>query len=259
MSEPTVILERAEGIARLTLNRPDAANAMSLQLAREFRAAVAEAEADRDCHVLMLLGTGRFFSAGGDVGEMAVATDPSSYLRQLAGAMSAGMLDLARSRLLVLAVVHGPVAGAGLGLVLNADLVLAGQSATFVAAYAGVGLTPDCGVTHLLPRAVGPLRATELCLAGRVLRSDEALAWGLVNEVHPDADLIAAAEARARSIAGGATQVIGPTKRLLTGAGLSDYAAAIDAENDSIAEIVTVPDTQARIAAFVQRSAAKRA
>lgn len=258
MSEATVLLERSGGVARLTMNRPDAANAMSLAFASQFRAAVAEADADPGCHVLLLRGNGRFFSAGGDVAEMAAAENPSAYLLELAGTMSAGVLDLARSRLLVIAVVHGPAAGAGLGLVLNADIVLAGESATFIAAYSGMGLTPDCGVSHLLPRAVGPRRAIELCLGGRVLTAADARAWGLVSEVHPDADLAAVAEARALELAGGATQAIGPTKLLLTAAALSDYAEALARESESISAIAAHPDTRARIAAFVQRSAAKR-
>lgn len=257
MAYQTLTLDIADGVARLTLNRPADANAISSELALEFIDAVREAESDSGCHVLVLSGNGRFFSAGGDVSGMADATDPRAHLRYLARTASDAMLLLVRSRLIVVSVVHGPAAGAGLALVLNSDLVVAGESASFLAAYAGVGLTPDCGVSHLLPIVVGTRRATELAIGQRVITADVALDWGLVNEVHPDDQLATKAAELAARLAGLATQTLGPTKALLGAAALADYEAALDREIDTISAMGGVQDTQDRIAAFVARKKSK--
>ena len=176
-------LEYDGALARLTLNRPDSANALDLDLAEELCAALADAETHADCHVLLLQGSGRFFCAGGDVAAMAAAADQGAFLKELAGTLHEAVLRLAKSRLISIAVVNGPAAGAGLGLALNTDFILASPKARFLAAYAGVGLTPDCGVSYLLPELAGPRRAAEMCLAGRVAGHADALEWGLINEL----------------------------------------------------------------------------
>jgi len=258
MAYETVTLAIEAGVARVRLNRPDRGNAINERLADELVASITEAESDPDCHVILLSGNGRFFCAGGDVLGMAASTDTSGFLHGLARAASDAVLRLARSRLIAISVVHGPVAGAGLGLVLSSDLVLASHEASFLAAYAGVGVTPDCGVSFLLPRAVGPRRATEFCVAQRPLDAQHALDWGLVNELHtPDALEGRAAELAAQ-LAGSATQVLGPTKTLLSEDYLAGYEAALDREVASIAHLGANADTQQRIAAFVARSSRGR-
>jgi 2-(1,2-epoxy-1,2-dihydrophenyl)acetyl-CoA isomerase len=250
----TLTLEIDRGVANLAFDRAADANAIDLQLAADLLAAIDEAESHEGCHVLLVSGNGRFFSAGGDVTGMAGASDPGSYLRDLARAASDAMLRLVRSRLVVVSVVHGPAAGAGLAVVLNSDLVVASPSASFLAAYAGVGLTPDCGVSYLLPRAIGPARAAELCLNGRVLTAEEALEWGLITELHPDAELRVKATELAARLAASATQTLGPTKGLLRADALSGYEAALDREVESISGIAaSSEDTRNRLAAFVAR------
>lgn len=241
------------GVAWLMLDRPAAANALNLALAEEFRAAVALAGNAPEVSVLVLQGAGKYFCAGGDVAAMAEAGDPAGFLRRLAGTMSEGLLELARSRLITIAAVHGAAAGAGLGLVLNSDLVLASPKASFHSAYAGVGLTPDCGVSYLLPQVVGPRRAAEICLSGRGITASEALQWGLVNDVVDESALQLRAEELAFRLAGSATQTLGPTKRLLTAAAAS-YAKHLDDEVATISAIVSHADTARRIASFVGRS-----
>lgn len=238
------------GVAWITLNRPKAANSMSIPLADEFCSAVDQAADDPTVHVVVLQGAGKFFCAGGDVASMAESADPAEFLGTLAGRMSEGLLALGRSRLVTIAAVQGPAAGAGLALVLNSDLVLASSNATFQSAYAAVGLTPDCGVSHLLPLVVGPRRAAEICLAGRVVRAQEAADWGLVNEVMEESELLPRAEALALQLAGSAVQTLGPTKRLLTTAALMAYADHLDDEVKTISSIVSNHDTKNRIQSF---------
>ncbi|MGM7775788.1 enoyl-CoA hydratase/isomerase family protein [Arthrobacter sp. KNU-44] len=249
----------ADGIARITLNRPDAANALNQRLADEFSRALQLAEADQSCNVVVLAGRGRFFCAGGDVAAMAQAPDRAEFVSLLAGTMHEGLLLLARSRLISIAAVHGPAAGAGLGLVLNADFVIASPEASFVGAYAGVGLSPDCGVSYLLPRAVGPRRAAQLLLGGRTVDAHEALEWGLIGEVAPEGVLANKVSELATALVSSPVQALGPTKRLLNSGAVHGYEEHLRREQEQIAALSLHPDTAGRIGAFAGRGHAPQA
>ena len=144
---------------------------------------------------------------------MVVAADKAAYLRELAKTLEAGLRAMSELPIPVIAAVQGAVAGAGLAVVLNADVVVASRSTKFLTAYAGIGLTPDCGVSYLLPRAVGQQRALELALTGRVLSADEALEWGLIAQVVDADDLRAAADDLVARVASGAVAALGDAKR----------------------------------------------
>ena len=247
-------LEYDGALARLTLNRPDSANALDLELAEELCAALADAETHADCHVLLLQGAGRFFCAGGDVAAMAAAADQGAFLKELAGRLHEAVLALAKSRLISIAVVKGPAAGAGLGLALNADFILASPKARFLAAYAGVGLTPDCGVSYLLPELAGPRRAAEMCLAGRVAGHADALEWGLINELVAAEEIAGRAQELGEQLASGAVSVLGPTKRLLRARSIAGYETHLQEEAETIASMAASADTRNRLAAFAGRS-----
>lgn len=257
MNFDSIKADRDGALMWLTLDRPNEANALSIPLAGELAAALALAEADPDCHVLILQGSGRYFCVGGDVAGMAEAEDKGGYLLELAGAMHKVVLAMARSRLVIIAAVHGPAAGAGLGLVLNADFVLATPEASFLSAYAGVGLTPDCGVSYLLPQMVGPRSAAQMCLGGQVATAREGLDRGLASELVDAAELRNRARELGESLARGATQTLGPTKRLLTSGRLSAYAEHLNDELSTISSLGQDPDTKRRITAFVERGRAK--
>jgi 2-(1,2-epoxy-1,2-dihydrophenyl)acetyl-CoA isomerase len=247
-----VTLHHEGAVGWLTLDRPERANAFGMQMVREFCAALASAEANEECSVLVIAGAGDYFSGGGDVQEMAGSGDIPAYLNDLVGAMHKGILALARSRLVTIAAVHGVAAGAGLGIALCTDLVVASATARFVGAYGKIGLTPDCGVSYLLPRIVGPRRAAEICLAGRIVGATDAVDWGLATEVVEVADLQPVLRARAEAIAAGASHAYGPTKRLL-GSDLHDLAAHLDDEARTIVAIAADPRTAERIEGFARR------
>src|SRR5580698_2926578 len=182
----TVRLEIRDAIAFLTLSRPEAANTMNLQFGREFLSAALAIEAAA-VRAVLLTGQGKNFCFGGDLkGMVASGGDVRAYLSELTTNLHAGIALLARLDAPLVAAVNGTAAGAGLGLVLAADLAIAARSAKFVSAYTGVGLTPDAGCTFLLPRAVGYKRAMEMFLTNRVLDAQQALDWGLVNQVVDD-------------------------------------------------------------------------
>lgn len=151
-----VLLTRDGGVATITLNRPDQGNAIDMDLARALGAAARDCAGDPAVRCVVLAGNGRLFCAGGDIASFAAAGDRAgAFLHELASALHEAALVLARMDKPLLTLVHGPAAGAGLSLALLGDVVLAGEAAHFTAAYSGIGLTPDGGMSWLLPRRRG--------------------------------------------------------------------------------------------------------
>jgi 2-(1,2-epoxy-1,2-dihydrophenyl)acetyl-CoA isomerase len=244
-------------VVTLTIDRPDAANAINLELATALRDAAREAIADPGCASLVLAAAGRVFCAGGDLASIAAAADVRDHLRELALTLHEAMALLRESRLVVVAAVAGTAAGAGFALALNADLVVAGESARFIAAYSAVGLTPDTGLSYLLPRVVGAHRATELALLGRTLDAQTAREWGIVNEVVADSTVRDRAAELARTVASGPVPATAETKRLLREGGTdsgADFRRRLDEEARVIVETVTSDDARRRMRTFLNRA-----
>lgn len=263
-AEPDPILFHvSDGLARITLNRPERLNAVDPAAIERWQW-IAHEVADRDdIGAVLFDANGRAFCAGGDVramSELAAAAEASgaesasATITALADAIHDGHRTLRESSKPIVAAVQGPVAGGGLGFMLVADLIVASEHATFASRYADVALTPDCGVSTLLPEAVGTRRALELTLTSRTLTAAEALDWGLVTEVvAPDA-----LEARAREIAqgwiDGATAAFGQAKRLVRSGLTRDFQDALDDEARTIGAAFATPEAAARIAAFGRSS-----
>ena len=226
------------GTALITLNRPTAGNSLNLDLAknllRETQAAV-----ENDQHIIVLSAEGPLFCAGGDVSAMNLASDPSSFTRELADTLHQSLLLIAQSATTLVAVVNGAAAGAGFGLVLNADYVIATPRAGFTPAYTALGVSPDGGTSFFLPRVVGKTRASELILAGRRLDAQTALEWGIVNELVAESELetqLGKFLSRLERVPAGALRA---SKRLLLAPWLEQYRVHLDLERDSIAELIT--------------------
>jgi 2-(1,2-epoxy-1,2-dihydrophenyl)acetyl-CoA isomerase len=252
---PTIHLEIRESVAFLSLARPDAANTMNLEFGREFLAAAFAIQAAPNVRAVLLTGQGKNFCFGGDLkGMVASGADVRAYLSELTTNLHAGMALLARLDAPVIAAVNGTAAGAGLGLVLAADLAIAARSAKFAPAYTGVGLTPDAGCTFLLPRAVGYKRAMELLLTNRVLDAQQALDWGLVNQVVEDDSLTETAAALAARLAAGPAGAFGAVKRLLAEAE-PGFEAQLARESRSIASRGMTAEGREGIAAFLEKRA----
>lgn len=240
-----------DGVARLQLNRPEAANALNLELARALQQAVDRAAADDDVRALLVIGSGERFCAGGDVQSFVAADVPADYLHQLATEGDVAIRTLGELDKPVVARVQGAVAGAGLGLMLSCDLIVADPATRFVFAYPAIGLTPDCGVSSLLPRAIGQQRALAFALSGRAATAEEALAWGLVTEVSVTSDERAAELAAA--LAHGAARALGRTRALLRGGWEYDRATVGVREAQVIGEMVDGDEAQALIQRFLTR------
>ncbi|GAA1653453.1 enoyl-CoA hydratase/isomerase family protein [Georgenia ruanii] len=241
----------ADGVAHIELRRPDTANALDLSLARALLAAVGRARCDDGARAVLVTGAGKRFCAGGDVGSFAAAADPESYLHQLATEADAAMRALAELSKPVVAGVHGAAAGAGLALMLSCDRVVADTGTKFAFAYPGIGLTPDCGLSYLLPRAVGQQRALSFALDGAPLPATTALAWGLITELSDDA-LVRARELAA-ALAAGPARALGESRRLLRAAWEMDRAHAGAEEARIISEMAAGPEARALITRFATR------
>jgi 2-(1,2-epoxy-1,2-dihydrophenyl)acetyl-CoA isomerase len=250
-----VIFTVADGVASVELNRPDAFNALDLPMGLALKQAFEHVAADDSARVVLLSGRGRSFCAGGDVKSMAAAPDRGAFLFELATAAHEAILALIDLDLPVIAAVQGAAAGAGLALTLASDLVLAGESARFLTAYAGIGLTPDCGTSWLLPATVGQRRALEMALTGRVLSAPEALEWGLVTRSVPDDDLEAAAAELARALAAGPSAALGAARRLIRDSPMRSLRDHLDAEAHAIAAAGTSAESRALVEAFARKAA----
>lgn len=251
--EEPIHVHHENGVAYLLLTRPSDANALTRGMAIGMLSALRDAENDPGIHVFAMTGAGGFFCGGGDVKGMAAAPDRPAFLGSLANAAHEMMLALAQSRLIVVSAINGPAAGAGLGLALNSDFVIASEQAVFLSAYAGIGLTPDSGVSYLLPRAVGHQRAMEILLSGRKLTANEAAVWGLVNRVVEHGELEASLKSLSESMATRAPQALGGTKRLVNLEMIEEYRVHLAQESISIAAMIARPDSGELIDRFVNR------
>jgi 2-(1,2-epoxy-1,2-dihydrophenyl)acetyl-CoA isomerase len=248
-----VVLGVADGVGHVELNRPDASNTIDVPWTEAFTAALEQARDDDAVRVVLLTGRGRMFCAGGDLGAMDAAPDPSAYLRGLADALHEAVRLLDGLEKPVVVGVQGAAAGAGLSLVLGGDLVVAGRSASFVTAYTAVGLTPDGGQSWLLPRVVGLQRALELTLTPRRLSAEEAQAWGIVASIVDDEAVAEEALALARRLADGPARALGRARRLLRSSFDATLSDQLDVESRTIAASVAEPESAALISRFLAR------
>lgn len=247
---PSVTLDLDDGLARVTLSRPERGNAIDRHLVDDLRAALERAGGAR---AILLRGAGRDFCVGGDLRAFDAAPDRGAFLRDLAGALHEAVELLVSFPAPVVVAVRGSAAGAGMSLAALGDIVVAAESASFVLAYTGVGLTPDGGSSWILPRVVGLRRAAELALLNRRLTAREALDWGLVTAVVGDAELDdRAAEVAARLVAG-PTGALATTRRLLWAGAERPLAAHLREEADAIARAGDGHEGREGIAAFVER------
>ncbi|WP_405584243.1 enoyl-CoA hydratase/isomerase family protein [Streptomyces sp. NBC_01092] len=242
-------------VCRITLNRPEALNAITPDQRERLIQLLAEASADPAVRAVVLTGTGRGFCAGADLrggsaaGER-VPGDVARTIRLGAQRLIAAVLDCEKP---VIAAVNGTAAGLGAHLALACDLVLAAESARFIEVFVRRGLVPDGGGAYLLPRLIGPQRAKELMFFGDALGAAEAERLGLVNRVLPDGELDKTARAWAERLATGPTRALALTKQLVNASLDSDRATAFAAEATAQEINMTTEDAREGVASFVER------
>lgn len=244
------------GIARITLNRPDAANGISMQLAQELLQASLACRCSTAVRAVLLTGKGRMFCAGGDLNSFVEnAANLEGFIKELTTYLHAAIANFAHMRAPLIVAVNGAAAGAGFSLAACGDLVLAARSAKFSMAYTGAGLVPDGSASYFLPRIVGLRRAQELILTNRRLGAEEALEWGLLTRVVEDAELAAEAEKLAAQIAAGPTGAYGAVKKLLATSFDTTLETQMELEGAAIAAASISRDGQEGVAAFLGKRA----
>ncbi|GAA3757332.1 enoyl-CoA hydratase-related protein [Microbacterium kribbense] len=252
MSDP-ILLHVEDGLARITLNRPERLNAFNADAARAWAGVTREATSRDDVGAIILDAAGRSFCAGGDVRDMAETMGSGADITALAEVINQGIRSLTESAIPVVAAAQGTTAGGGLGILMASDYAIVGANSKIGSLYANIGLTPDLSVTAQLARAVGERRALQLVLHDRMLSADEALAWGLVAEVAAGDAVGARANEIAQFWLSGASGAYGQAKRLIRSQPTRSVADQLSEEARSIGAAFDTPEAQARIRAFGAR------
>lgn len=242
------------GVLTLTLNRPEQGNALDMALAQDLLAAAQAAADDPQVRCVVLTGAGRMFCVGGDVGAMAAAGDEAgTFIKALADKAHESVMVLARMDKPLVALVNGPAAGVGLSFAAAADIVIAAEAAHFTAAYTAIGLTPDGGMSWLLPRLVGMRIAQEMILTNRRVSATEAHEIGLVTRVVAADQLAGQGVKLAAQLADGPTAALGAARRLLAEGQLAPLAVQLDSEAATIAARAGSAEGREGVAAFMAR------
>jgi 2-(1,2-epoxy-1,2-dihydrophenyl)acetyl-CoA isomerase len=257
MSYQTIAFEASEGIARLTLNRPERLNSFNTVMHAEVKDALAAVQRDASTRVLILTGAGRGFCAGQDLGDRVVA--PGGAPPDLGSSIESGykplILALRRLPLPIIAAVNGVAAGAGANIALACDLVIAARSATFVQAFSKIGLVPDSGGTWFLPRLAGHARAMGLALLGDKLPAEQAAQWGLIWRCVEDGQLAAEVDTLARQLAAAPTRGLARTKQAMLEGWTRTLEQQLDVERDYQQELGRSADYAEGVAAFMEKRA----
>ena len=260
-----VTLDKVDAsISRITLNRPERLNAMTFELVAELHDALDEVAADTECKVVILTGAGRGFCSGLDLRDFGTPPQPGKHHRinkAIDGQafMSNLTVHLRQTPQVVIAAVNGVAFGGGLAISAACDIRIAAESARFCSAFIRTGLTgTDIGISYLLPQLIGASRAADLIFTGREIDAPTAERMGLVSQVVPDGELMAAALGYAQTIAGHSHTGLVLTKEVLwhnVDSNSMQAAIAIENRNQSIA--MASPEVKAHMAAYTQRSVKK--
>jgi len=258
--EHTLILEKHEdGVATLTLNRPDRLNALNTHLAAALNETLGRIATDKNIHAVVLTGAGRAFCAGGDLAEIWKGRQENN-VADLEPLLRAGMQSVLKIRTMrqpVIAAVNGAAAGAGMNIALAADIRFASDTAVFGQNFAKVGLFPDYGGTFFLPQLVGPAKAAEMFYTGEMIDAQTALRLGIVNHVYPAAQLESAAKTLAEKISQGPAVSIRAIKQAVFGAQEKELTHALEQEVRRQIHCYLTEDCREGIQAFLEKRAPK--
>ena len=247
-SDRSLTLQIGDGIAWLTFQQPQTLNALTPAMAGEFLGACRQLRERDDVRVLVMRGSGKAFMAGGDL--QALRCDPAAAVEAIIPPMHEAVLLLKSLPLIVLARLHGAVAGAGLSLACMADLAIAEADTRFVYAYADIATTCDLGLSWHLVRRLGLNRAMEIALLSKGFDAEKALAWGLINRIEVSGNLDSSVEDWAARLAARPSHVIGATKQVLQQAQTSRLAEQLDLEHQLFADCAGQPEFANAIDSF---------
>lgn len=255
----TVLLDISEGIATVTLNRPERLNAFTDEVHADLREAMGLIRADKSVRVLILTGSGRGFCAGADLTTRVMA--PGDAPRDLGASLEKNykpfVLGLRALPIPVIGAINGVAAGAGASVALACDIIVAARSASFIQAFCRIGLVPDAGGTYFLTRVLGTQRAMGLALFGDKLSAEQAEAWGLIWKCVDDAELVPTVRKLALQLASGPTQGYRRIKQAIYAAELQALEQQMDLERDLQRELGHTSDFREGVSAFIEKRPAR--
>ena len=258
MTYETLLHDVADGVATITLNRPERLNAISRQLIEELSQAFEAAEKDSAIRCILLTGSGRGFCAGADLADPArgetATRDAGGVLDKFYNPTIRRMRGMGKP---IVAAVNGVAAGAGMSLALAADITIAARSASFLQAFARIGLLPDAGSTWLLPRLVGDQRARALAMLAPQITAEQAQSWGMIWQVVEDNRLMEEAGNLAKKLASGPTLALGKIKQALMAASGNTLSDQLDLERDIQRELGRSADFAEGVQAFLAKRPAQ--
>lgn len=257
MAEEQVLVERSEGLCVLTLNRPDAYNAIDGALVEALLDALVASDEDASVRAVMITGAGKAFCAGGNLKAMKAEAEAvgsaGPFLKKLTVPVHGVIATIARMDKPVVAAVNGPAGGFGFSLALACDLILASRNAVFTMAYTKAGLSPDGGSSFFLPRIVGPKRAYDMMVNNEVLSPAEAKDLGIVNAIMPEDSFAEEARNYCTRLAAGPTRAFAAAKRLVASSLESSLETQMEHERRAIAASGGTEDFREGVAAFVEK------
>lgn len=248
--EATIRVESREGYRIVSLNRPDKMNALDTATLQALIGALTDAEADETCRALILTGTGKAFCAGADLSSSGLGRDLGDAIERTWNPLARKLHGL---RMPTVCAVNGVAAGAGANFALGCDVVIAGRSARFIQAFSKIGLIPDCGGTHILPRLVGEGRARALAMLAEPVEAEQAERWGMIWRAVDDDGLMAEAERLAAKLAVLPTQALVLTRRAFAASAANGFDAQLDVERDTQREAGRTPDFAEGVRAFMEK------
>lgn len=254
MDYQSVLFHVSDGVGRLTFNRPDDAHAMDLPTMKDLMDVAIRCDEDSSIRAVVVTGSGRFFSAGGDLASFAGAGDGvGPLLKEMTTYFHAAISRFSRMNAPIIAAVNGMAAGAGFSFVASCDIAIAAESAMFTSAYTAGGLTPDGSSTYYVPRLVGMRRAAELMITNRRLTAAEALDWGLITQVVPDEELMDTVDELATRLATGPSVAFGAVKRMLHESFSATLETQMELEARMISDMTRTDDGAEGVDAFLNK------
>lgn len=254
MGDEKVLFDLVDGVAAITLNRPDKANAMDLEVMETLMRLAIVCDEDPGIRAAVITGAGKFFSAGGDMASFQEAgVKAGALVKEMTTHFHAAISRFSRMNAPIVAAVNGMAAGAGFSLAAACDLSIAAESAQFLSAYTAGARSPDGSSTYFVPRLIGTRRAMELFLTNRRLSAAEAVEWGLINRVVPDAELMAETMELARELANGPTLAFGEVKKLMHLSLSGTLETQMELEARGIAAMSHTEDAKEGAAAFLEK------
>jgi 2-(1,2-epoxy-1,2-dihydrophenyl)acetyl-CoA isomerase len=251
MSDSPVLYQVDGAVATITLNRPDVLNALNTALMLALREAVEKAAADAAIRAVVVTGAGRGFSAGADLASSSGGTgNAGTTLRERYHPVILAMRAMPKP---IISAVNGVAAGAGMSIAMAGDIILAGRSASFLQAFSKIGLVPDAGSTWFLPRYVGDVRARAMAILADRISAQDAQSFGLVWQVHEDAELLPKAQEMAQRLAAMPTRAYAMIKQALNDSHQRDLATQLELEADLQVEAGKTEDFREGVAAFLQK------